>query len=73
MGSSVRRKKDKKKDFQVISAPEVVHFKELLLMVRTVETQAESGKDQTPSGKFHRYQFQVQRYVVHEQPILIEK
>jgi len=27
MGSSVKKKKDKKKDFQVISAPDVVNFK----------------------------------------------
>jgi len=58
MGSSTKKKKDKKKDFQVSDS-----CNELLLLTTAVETKIKSWENSSQSRQFHGYQLQIQMYV----------
>jgi hypothetical protein len=61
MGSSAKKKREKKKDFQV---PETFQHPFDSKTKSNTESEAESWKDETESCKSHRDELQVQGYAI---------
>lgn len=57
MGSSAKKKREKKKDFQVRHVSEL----STTLLMRLLETKAESWKSTTKSSQSNRYQLPIKR------------